>query len=71
MRYYKSETNQSYIENEPHFFREDEIHEAIDNLVDEFFPITVTISTKREWMDNEYGEGEWTQKDWDDVGGSE
>lgn len=51
MRYYKLETNQSYIESEPHFFREDEFYEAIDNLADEFYPITISLVSEREYMD--------------------
>lgn len=49
MRYYKIEINQSYEETEPHFFRDDEAYEAVDNLDDKFFPITVSIVSKQEW----------------------
>ena len=63
MRYYKR-VEQGLEDPDPHFFREDEIHEAIDNLNDAFFPITVSVISKREYMDGEY-EGEWSQEDWD------
>jgi hypothetical protein len=62
MRYHKRESIPS--DGDTHYFREDEIHEAIDNLDDSFFPVKISVITKREYMDGEY-EGEWTQDDWD------
>jgi hypothetical protein len=55
MMYYKKVTN----DGDSHFFREDEIHEAIANVNECFFPITVSVVTQREYMDDIYGEGEW------------
>ncbi len=55
MRYYKREDKSK----DTHFFREDEIHEALDNLSDCWFPITVSIVTQCEYMDDIYGEGDW------------
>ena len=54
MRYFKLETNQSYIGTEPHFFREDEFYEAIDNLSEEFYPIKISLVSKSEYT-NELG----------------
>jgi hypothetical protein len=63
MRYHKRETIPD--DGDAHFFREDEIHEAIDNLNDCFFPVKISVVTKKEYMDDTYGEGDWTQEDWD------
>ncbi len=57
MRYYKLETNQSYLDTEPHLFREDGFYEAVDNIIDEFYPITISVITKREYMNDVYGKG--------------
>jgi hypothetical protein len=61
MRYHKRESIPS--DGDTHYFREDEIHEAIDNLDDSFFPVKISVITKREYFEGEYGE--WTQEDWD------
>ena len=61
MRYHKRESIPS--DGDTHYFREDEIHEAIDNLDDSFFPVKISVITKLEYFEGEYGE--WTQEDWD------
>jgi hypothetical protein len=61
MRYHKRESIPS--DGDTHYFREDEIHEAIDNLDTSFFPVKISVITKLEYFEGEYGE--WTQDDWD------
>ena len=65
MRYWKLETNPEFIKCDPHLFRDDGMYEAIDNLSDEFFPIKISIATKQEYMDETYGEDNWSQEDRD------
>lgn len=51
MRYYKRETVP--WDGDTYYFREDEIHEAIDNLDDSFFPVKVSLVTKHEYVEAE------------------
>ena len=47
MRYYRRDTIP--LDGDSHYFREDEIHEAIDNLDDSFFPVSISLCTKQEY----------------------
>ena len=48
MRYYKRESIP--WDGDSHYFREDEIHEAIDNLDDSSFPVKVSVVTRDEYV---------------------
>jgi hypothetical protein len=48
MRYYKLESIP--WDGDTHYFREDEIHEAVDNLDDSFFSVKISLVTKSEYV---------------------